>query len=66
MNALKQLVNTPVIYEAFIEEVSKRIAQANRTLEQATKIEEVYRLQGQIVALRRLLTMRNEINSSDK
>lgn len=63
---LKQLVNNPPLWEAFTKELHSRIETAHRTMEQATDVEVVYRLQGQIVALRRLLKLRDEINQKDK
>ena len=63
MNGLKQFVNTPDIHEAFLVYVKAKIEALQRSLEQSTKPEELYRLQGQITTYRRLLTIRDEINS---
>lgn len=66
MKNLKRFVNTPEFNDAFLEMILGRITQVQRILEQAVKIEEVYRAQGQITALRRLLNLRDEVNSLDK
>lgn len=66
MNGLKQFVNTPDTHEAFLVYVKGKIEELHKTLEQMTKIEDVYRLQGQITTYRRLLNLRNEINSDHK
>lgn len=64
--SLKQLVNSYDVYEAFKEYVQKKIDLHQRSLEVATDSVDIYRLQGQIIALRRLLSLRDEVNSMDK
>lgn len=66
LGGMKKLVNTFDIHEAFLEYISDKIKTQHRLLEQAVKIEDVYRIQGQITALRRLSGIRDEINSLDK
>lgn len=66
MSGMKQLVNNVHIHEAFLDFVQSRIKTNQVMLEQAVNIHDVYRLQGQITALRRLLTIRDEINTLDK
>ena len=66
MSGMKQLVNNVHIHEAFLDFVQSRIKTNQVMLEQAVNIHDVYRLQGQITALRRLLTVRNEINYADQ
>jgi hypothetical protein len=66
MNSLKQFVNTPDVHEAFLVYVKDKISSLQKSLEQCSKLEEIYRLQGQIIALRRLLGIREEINSDRK
>jgi len=66
MNGLKQFVNTPDIHEAFLVYVKSKIEELQKTLEQMTKLEDIYRLQGQITTYRRLLNLRNEVNSDHK
>lgn len=63
---LKRLVNTPDLMDAFRKYVEGKIVVTQRTLEQVTAIEEVYRHQGAINAYRKLLSLRDEINYSEK
>jgi hypothetical protein len=64
--SLKQLVNSHDVYQAFLEYIQKKIELHQRSLEVATDITDIHRLQGQIIALRRLLSLRDEVNSMDK
>jgi hypothetical protein len=57
-------VNNPELYTPFIEEIAERIAFTHVTLEQSREIDEIYRLQGEIRALRSLLRLRDKINGS--
>lgn len=66
MDAIKRFVNTYDIHEAFLEYIKSRIVLVQKNLEQSTEMHDIYRLQGEIRALRRLLTIRDEINKSDK
>lgn len=66
MIGLKPLVNTPDVYEAFLVYINAKISSLQKSLEQTTKLEEIYRLQGQITTYRRLLNLRDEINSDHK
>ena len=63
-NKLKPFVNNPELYTPFIEEIAERIAFTHVTLEQPREIDEIYRLQGEIRALRSLLRLRDKINGS--
>lgn len=60
---LKPLVNTKALWDDFLEMLSHKIELAQKELEQATKIEDIYRAQGKIAALRRLTSLRDEENS---
>ena len=64
--SLKQLVNSHDVYQSFLEYVQKKIDLHQRSLEVATDIVDIHRLQGQIIALRRLLSLRDEVNSMGK
>jgi len=64
--SLKQLVNSHDVYQSFLEYIRKKIDLHQRSLETATEPLDIYRLQGQIIALRRLLSLRDEVNSMDK
>jgi hypothetical protein len=66
MNGLKGFVNSPGFNEAFIEMINGRISQVQRLLEQSMRVEEIYRAQGQITALRKLLTLKDDINALEK
>ena len=63
-NTLKPFVNNPELFTPFIEEIAERIAFTHVTLEQSREIDEIYRLQGEIRALRSLLRLRDKINGS--
>ena len=61
-NTLKPFVNNPELYNPFLEEVFKRIENVHKRLEQITDVEELYRAQGEIRALRPMLRLREDIN----
>lgn len=63
--SLKRLVNTPEIYTPFLEHLSLVIAARQRSLEQATDLNVIYRLQGGITELRRMQALRDEVNYKD-
>ena len=64
--SLKQLVNSYDVYQSFLEYINGIIALRQKSLETAIEPHDIYRLQGQIKELRRLLTMRDEVNAMDK
>lgn len=64
--SMKALVNTPDIHSSFMEYLDSKIRVLQTSLEQATQVESVYRLQGQITALRKLKNIRDEINYREK
>jgi len=64
--SLKQLVNTPEIWNAFNEELDALIAQQQRSMEQQTDPTSLYRLQGQISAYRNLKYLRDKVNGGSK
>jgi hypothetical protein len=61
-NTLKPFVNNPELYNPFLEEVGNRIDKVHRRLEQINDVEELYRAQGEIRALRSMLRLREDIN----
>ena len=63
-NTLKPFVNNPELYNPFLEEVDERIMFAQIALEQSREPDELFRLQGEIRALRSLLRLRDKINGS--
>lgn len=64
--SLKMLVNSPDVYQSFLRYVEERIKKVQNTLEQSTDLADIYRGQGEIRALRRMLTLRDEVNKMDK
>ena len=64
--SIKQLVNTPHLMEAFKLYINGKITLTQRSLEQSSAPEEIYRHQGAIAAYRKLLNIRDEINYQDK
>jgi len=61
-NTLKPFVNNPELYNPFLEEIMNRIDKVHRRLEQINDVEELYRAQGEIRALRSMLRLREDIN----
>lgn len=64
--SLKQLVNSPDVYSSFLEMLEQKIKLTQSSLETAKEVVDIYRLQGQIHALRRLQLLRDEVNAKDK
>lgn len=64
--SIKQLVNQYDIYQAFKDHLAGKISLLHKSLESASDPVEVYRLQGQIIALRRLQMLREEILATEK
>jgi len=61
---LKPLVNDKVLWKDFLEELEGRIAAAHKALEQVTETPDIYRLQGEITALKRLRMLREKVNTT--
>jgi len=59
---LKPFVNNKDLYEDFLLYLDQVIENKRRILEQATEINLVYQTQGQISALRKLKTLREQVN----
>ena len=62
---VKKLVNDKPLWDGFVNLLNDKIEVSQRKLEQETNIENVYRAQGEIAALRRLTFLRDEINGRD-
>lgn len=60
--SLKLIVNNKDLWESLLEELDSRIQFAHKQLEHRTELEEVYRLQGEVRALRSLQKMRDKVN----
>ena len=61
-NTLKPFVNNPELYNPFLEEITERINKVHKRLEQISDVEELYRAQGEIRALRSMLVLREHTN----
>lgn len=63
---IKRLVNDKPLYDAFLGELDSEIASLQKQLESRTEMEVIYQLQGSIKALRKLKTLRDQVNYRDK
>ena len=61
---LKKLVNDKPLWDAYLEYIDNKIRSAHTRLEQSTDIDAIYRVQGEVAALRRLKLMREEVNGN--
>ena len=59
---LKPLVNNNEIWNSFNDEIDRRLNYVHIQMEQTIKPEDLYRLQGEAKALRRLKLLRDEVN----
>jgi hypothetical protein len=62
MNELKLVVNNKPQWDAMLDEINSRIQFAYRQLEQFDDLVEIYRIQGEVRALRSLTKLRDKIN----
>jgi len=60
---LKPLVNDKALWSSFQEEIHKRLDKVHLNLEQYADTNEVFRLQGEARALRKLLQLRDQVNN---
>ena len=60
--SLKLIVNSKDSWDALLEELDSRITFTHKQLEQRNEPEELYRLQGEIRALRSLQMLREKVN----
>jgi len=65
MKHLKLLVNNPDLWNPFDRELERRLNIVHIQLEQTLKTEDIYRLQGEAKALRRLRHLREEVNGPE-
>ena len=61
--SLKLLVNNPDIWKALVAELEDQIELTHKNLEQMSTAEELYRLQGETKAYRKLLRLRDKVNA---
>ena len=62
MNNLKPLVNDNKLWNSFNDELDRRLNHVHIQMEQTIKQEDLFRLQGEAKALRRLKFLRDEVN----
>jgi hypothetical protein len=60
---LKGMLNSPHLWDAFVEKLEYDIKQEQRNLEQATDLQQMFKAQGAIAALRHLKYLKDEINA---
>lgn len=60
---LKPFVNNKELWTDFLQELNVRIEACHRKLEQTTDLAEVYRAQGEVLALRKLEKLRDKVNA---
>jgi hypothetical protein len=60
---LKGMLNSPHLWDAFVNKLDYDIEQQQRKLEQASDLQEVFKAQGAIAALRHLKYLKDEINA---
>ena len=61
---IKRLVNDKLLWDSFNEELDDRIRFTQKQLEQRIEPAELYRLQGEIKALRSLKQLREKVNGA--
>ena len=59
---LKGMINSPYVWDAFVDKLDYDIEQQQRKLEQASEMSDVFKAQGAIAALRQLKYLKEEIN----
>ena len=62
---LKGMLNSPHLWDAFVDKLDYDIEQHQRKLEQATDLHEMFKAQGAIAALRQLKYLKDEINHAN-
>jgi len=63
--SIKLLVNDKKIWDSFNELIDQKLKFVHSQLEQTMKSEDLYRLQGEARALRRLKLLRDEVNGAE-
>ena len=64
MITLRKLTTVKELWDAFVEYIDDAIEKQHKTLEQATEVSMMYKLQGSIACLRRMKYLRDELNSN--
>jgi len=60
---LKPLVNDKALWSSFQQELQERLNCVHKNLEQHSDSSELYRLQGEARALRKLFNLREQVNN---
>ena len=63
MSKIKELTNNKELWDAFVEELQRSIVNYQRTMEQTEKPSDIYRLQGAVSSLRRLMQLKDMMNA---
>lgn len=63
---IKRLVNDKILWDSFNQELDERIAFAYKQMEIRDESLVLYRLQGEIKALRNLKYLRDKVNAKDR
>ena len=64
LSTLKKITNDKPLWDAYLAYLDSKIHNAHIRLEQSTNVDSIYRMQGEIAALRRLKLLRDEVNGS--
>lgn len=60
--SLKSFVNNKQEWDSFLDYIEVAVSKVHKRLEQETSVEAIFRAQGEINALKRLKSMRDEVN----
>jgi len=63
---IKRLVNDKELWDSFNQELDERIAFAHKQMEIRDESLVLYRLQGELKALRSLKSLRDKVNAKDR
>ena len=63
--SLKQIVNNHEVWDSLNQELDRRLNHIHIQMEQTLKAEDLFRLQGEARALRRLKLLRDEVNGAE-
>ena len=64
MNILRKLTSDKELWDSFVAYIDDSIAKQHKSLESATDMPMIYKLQGSIACLRRMKYLRDELNSN--
>jgi len=63
LSTLKKITNDKPLWDSYLAYIDSKIHSAHIRMEQSTSVESIYRMQGEIAALRRLKHLRDEVNA---